>query len=529
MKPLAAIMMALVFALAGLAGGWWLRHLADPHTPPPADEGEEAEIDSGALAKLGVEFAFVEPESFVRTRELQGVVVDRPENERPVVAPVAGRLESLQGAAGATVGAGDVVAVILRDPIARAELPLASQLLQPIREEVHEAVVALRAARAGEARIQKELDRIAPFIRDQTMPQKEAIALEFQQDAFARAAEGAAHELEHHGLTEPEIAAIAKGEAPPAHITLWPRVLRLAKLWSPHADAVLAALPATLREAPWTLAALGELTSRGLVDEALVALVQREALARVHFDDVASLLLGGTRLEQVTWQATSGALAARVEVRVPADGAEDYDVLEVLARAATRVEVGTPLLRLVDPRRLFLRIEALGSEAEALSTTAGSDATFRARPLDRGAGPDLTELRLTRLLPSAEEEGRLDAWVALENQVLGDAGPERMRTWALRAGVRYLVELPVGAPIQALVVPEGALVRDGAGWLIYEAHGDHFDPIRVEPLYRDGRRAVLSLDAGLAPNARIAWRGAFALHLALQGGGEAVAHGHSHD
>lgn len=529
MKPLAAILLALGFALAGLAGGWWLRHLADPQPPEPVGAEDETEIDAGALAELGVEFAFVEPESFVRTRELQGVVVGRPENERPVVAPVAGRLESIRGTAGHVVKAGDVVAVILRDPIPRPELPLTGELLQPVREEVHEAVVALRSARAGQARVQKELDRIAPFIRDQTMPQKEAITLEFQRDAFARAADGAIHELEHHGLVDAEIAAIARGEAPPPHISLWPRVLRLAKLWHSRADKVLAALPPATREAPWTLAALGELAGRGLVDDALAALVQREPSVRDHFDDVASLLLAGNSLEHVTWRATSGALAARVEVRVPEGAAEDYDVSEVVARAATRVEVGDPLLRLMDPRRLYLLIEALGSEAEALTAAASSGASFTARPLDSGAGPALSDLQLTRLLPAAQEEGRLDAWVGVDNHVLTARAAGGMRGWALRTGVRYLVELPLGDPIQALIVPEEALVRDGAGWLLYEAHGDHFDPIRVEPLYRDGRRAVLALDAGVAPDARIAWRGAFALHLALQGGGEAVAHGHSHD
>jgi hypothetical protein len=176
-------------------------------------------------------------------------------------------------------------------------------------------------------------------------------------------------------------------------------------------------------------------------------------------------------------------------------------------------------------------VEPLGREVPALLAAGRAQNPLGARPLVPGTGPDLTDLTLGIVHGDPGSGGTL-AHIELENTVLfesrGEEGRRPTRTWALREGLEYVVEVPERVLEDVIVLPAEAVTEQGADTVVFVETEQGFAPAAVVVAHRDER--VVVIDPAVSPEPhpgdRIAVRGAFALGLALAAGDGAPAHHH---
>ena len=530
---------ALLTAI-GLVGGWVAAHQMDaagqagheehgaepPAAAPPG-------LDERTLANLGVRVAEAQLSTFTRTRSVQAVVEDRPQNRQPVVAPLGGIITEVHTQVGGVAAAGAPLITLVREPIPRPKPELTADILTPISEDVHTAVSQLRSALGRLRIVDDNLARIRkPRSTDGALPvmRKSEIEYENERARLRVELEQAHHELERHGLSDEEIASVETGHSAPGNRHLWEHALRRGGLWSDAADAIRAQLPETDRGLPWCVVAIGELSAAGLATEELSVALGAEPALAAHFAEAAALLLQGLPLPTVRVLAAQGALAPIVVVRAPI-AVDRWDVAAVAVRAGERVAAGQALLDLHDARTMWLRLEPVGEEIGLMVRAFEGSLAMRAVPLIDAAGPELDGVVLQRI-DTHGEAGHAFAEVGNTLLTPSQAADAASRSWSLRAGTRYLVNVPVARLEGVFVLSAGALTSRGPDRVVFLRDGNSFRPQVVRVLYEDDDVAVLPADTGLFPGDPVAISGAFALGLALQlgaGSGAVDPHaGHNH-
>jgi multidrug efflux pump subunit AcrA (membrane-fusion protein) len=550
----AAILMGLAFAGVGLAGGWFAArqtssgggekaagHGKEPgHEGHAHEDGDHLDISEQALKNLGVTFVEAAPVDFSRNVGIPAVVVAPVGSEIPVTAPVSGRVLEIRVPEGSVVAAGAVVATLLRDPIAPPELVVTAEIFQPAGEQLHQAVGELRKARRNLDLLNTELERLQKFAESGTeggypiVPRKNLIDLKYEISRAEKELANAHSEMHRHGLSEEQIAEIESGHPTPfLGQRLWKKALEQNGLWPAEAEALSKALPDDLREAPRVIATIGELAATGLANPALVAWLKDNADAGRDFLHVAALLQRGSTLREVQFLQQAGGLSPVVEVRAPQGGAPDFDVRVLLVKPGEHVEAGARLAVLDDARVLHLGAEAAGGDATRLIAALTEGATLEARPLVDGTGPVLKGLSILFARNDEADSGTV-ATLRIPNEELVSRELEkaRFRTWKLRPGLRYMLQVPVHTWKGVYVVPSDAVVEDGLERIVFLKDGDGVKPAKVVVVWQDQEVAVLDgKSSQLFPDDEVAQHGAFALRLALRAGsGEpAGAHaGHNH-
>src|SRR5262245_28335363 len=542
-----ALTAALVLA-AGLVGGWVAARQSaaggESHEGGHEEggeghgheEGRAPSLSARTLANLGVEFRELAVEDYVEAREIAGALERRPGARRPVYAPIAGRVREVSIEGGDVVASGDVVATIVRDAFPRPALALTDSVLRPLNEDYHHSLAELRTAAQSLSIAREELARVRAVLAASTssagLPSKAELDLSYDERRAIRALENAREEGRRNGLSEPQIAALERGETsgipdqPPVRA-----VLERNGLWSEHATRLLGLLPAAARSTPFALAVLGELAgSRLLTTELVDAVASRPALAE-GFLDVAGLVQQGATVASLVELADAGALAAVVSVRAPKD-APDWDVVDVDVRPGAHVDAGTVLADVEDGRRLVLRLAPTGPDVPAVESALREGARVSARPLVEGAGLAREGLSIRRVESEGGDAPRASALVDVENEPIeAKAAPSRRtRTWALRPGTRYVARVPLRTLSKRFVLPADAVVPRGADSVVVLRAGPAYRlvPVRVE--HADSRVAVVADDGALFAGDTVAVKNAFALSLALQAGsgGEGGGHHHHH-
>ncbi len=535
---LAALVPLLLLAI-GLFGGWF--------AASQGTQGGEAETHAAAapgklsprtLGNIGVEVGEAALTDFVRPREVPAEVVLPPSAVRPAHAPVAGAVRRVLARTGQKVAAGDPIAEIARDPFPRPALALTDAVLRPLDEDYHHSLTELRAAAAAHEIAKEELERVRALLRgagegQAPLPSKAEIDLVYEERRTRATLGLAREEMERHGLAVEEIDRAQAGEdvlISPAAVR---RLLARNQLWAETADAVLAALPPRIAGLRYTTAVLGELVAAdALRDDYVAALRERPALAAA-FLETAGLLQQGATVGWLQGLEASGALEPTVVVRAPLD-VPDWDLLDVDVKPGARVEAGYVLATCVDRRAVLLRLAPAGADLPALNRALEAGERLRAEPLVGDSAPVLEGLALVRLAPGEDGASHGAAFAAAENAPLAehtDPAGAVHRTWKLREGIRYLVQVPVERLPGRFVLPASAVVLRGSDMVVLLEDGDTFRavPVRVEHL--DARVAVVANDGAIFQGDRVVLRGAYALSLALQAGsGSAVdPHaGHSH-
>lgn len=179
-----------------------------------------------------------------------------------------------------------------------------------------------------------------------------------------------------------------------------------------------------------------------------------------------------------------------VTVMAPIDG----EILAIHHESEAVVAAGAPLVEIGDPARLEIVAELLSSDAVRIRP--GAEAA-----IDGWGGPALAA-RVLRVEPTGFtkvsalgiEEQRVRVILELP------APPEERE--GLGHGYRVMVRITVERHEDALLVPLGALFRQGADWAVFAADGqDRATLRRIETGARDARDAVVL--SGLAEGERV--------------------------
>ncbi len=537
--PIIATLCTLVGLVCGglVTGGFGGR---SESKEPDSGAAHELHLPPATLENLGVRIDEVQPTTFFRSVSVAAVVVDTPATEQPVFAPIGGRIDSIDVERGTVVTPGKVVVTLVRDPLPRPQLTLTADVLRPAQEQLHQSVLELRKS-GEEVRIAStELERVEKFTgkvggRDlPIIPRQRAIDLRYQLSRSEKAHEQARLELKKHGLTDAQIEAVGAGAAlPEFNEETWQRALARNGLWPTEAQQLSAVLPKALRALPWVTATIGELAASGLATPELTQWVSTKAVAE-HFLDIGVLLQRGHTLDDLKRLHALDALEPVVRVAAPhLESGAAWDVLDVLTKRGAKVQAGDKLLTLSDPRRLFLRTEPVGGEVESVLVAAKERHAISARPLIRGSGPALDKLTVSYVQNSRENEGTV-AFVEVENSIQSEIDRRNdtiSRTWSLREGMQYLLQVPTAKLEKVFVLPSAAVTEDGPNKIVFLQNGDSFKAVPIVIAYQDDEVVVIPATKAVAlfPGDPVVQAGAFELGLAMKGSDAVDAHaGHNH-
>lgn len=541
------VAVALIMVSLGLATGYYAAsqtHSVDEtHAEPADDAGGEMEFDAQALANLGVRVAKVTAQKPRRTYRVQGLLENTPASRRTITSPFAGHVVAIGPRLGSVIDDQTVVISVLRDRLPPFEPKRAATILQPVNEELHASYMEIMRASKRAQILREELTRLEGLDARSTgdtplVSKQELIDLRNELRRAATELESIEHKLEAHGVKASEIARILEGGHPPHGASLWKRALEHHGLWTTTSDQIHELLPATTRNAPQTVAALGELAASSLVDLALVEAVGRHPAIRKNFIDFTRLRLDGYSVERLEAIAERGGMSDRMELRVPRtaldtdDSRWDLEAYEV--GLGEHVVAGQSLATVRNSEEMLLVMTPVGDEVAALRRLLATGGTFRAQPLVADTGPVLTELSISGLGSPASRESNRDSHTALrafavcENEVLA-AREGGSRTWALLPGTRYVAQIELereGEPLY--VLPHDAVVSRGSTRVVYVLEAGHPHAHTVKIVDRDDDSAYIARDA-FEDGATVIIRGALQLSLALERSSGADAHaGHTH-
>jgi multidrug efflux pump subunit AcrA (membrane-fusion protein) len=244
-------------------------------------------------------------------------------------------------------------------------------------------------------------------------------------------------------------------------------------------------------------------------------------------------------------QAGEGKFVSEVEVTAPGERdaggeksagvtSEDLDVHELKVRPGDTVQPGQTLCVLGSHRRLFVEGHAFASEAGALAELMAHDGRVKAEFVgDKAAGgaelPALSVARLSHTIDPAD--GTFAFYLPLDNQPEpGSAHGHGHPSWRYRPGQRVRLRVPVENLGEAvLVLPAGAVVREGAEAFAFVQNGDLFVRKAVRVLYEDRADVIVANDGSLPAGAAVVKNQAAALNRAVKAAAAGGDGGHHHD
>ena len=228
-----------------------------------------------------------------------------------------------------------------------------------------------------------------------------------------------------------------------------------------------------------------------------------------------------------------------------------YEVQDMKAQLGEQAQAGQVLATLADHRRLYVEGRGFKSEAAVLADAAENGWPVEAEFAedDAKAWPKLDQkLTIRHLANSMDRASRTFAFfIPLANQSRAyRKGDKTFLVWRFRPGQRVRLRVRVepirgeevpGKPGEyagVIVLPAGAVAREGPERFVFRANGDAFDKKPVNVLYEDRRDVVIANDGSISPGLFVAYNAAAALNRALaaqkagEGGGHDHGHGHSH-
>lgn len=556
MKYWTTVVFGLLLAAIGGAGGWMAASQlglgsTEDHGAHDDDAGHQDTANAGGdaaaepalsaitLRNMGVTTGELELQTYVGTRDIPAIVEALPLNEQPLFAPIGGRVQEIRAQPGMMVNAGDVLMVLHRDPIPRPELLLTREILRPTSESIHEAVVELRRTLLEISILRVETKRVAEFTATSgtddlpILPKQKQIDLGYKLQRAETSHSQAIHELEKHGFDEKQIREIADGKAiPNLGEVSWQRALQRNGLWPAAAAELLELLPTRLRQLPWVIATIGELAASGLIRGELLAWLKTVPKDCGHFLEIGSLLQRGYTVADIRALHELGALNAVIEIAAH-PRMKDWDVGALNVKAGAHVEAGARLLTLVNSRSMYIKCQPVGGEQFDILKAVEKGTRCRAVPLVEKAGPTLEGL-VIEYLSSGNEASDAVAYLPALNEVLavrsGSSGA-RHRSWKLRNGLQYVLQVPVETVGDVFVIPASAVARIGERRVVFTVAGTHFHEVEIEIIASNDQVVVVPYKEGsiLFPGETIVQSGAYALEMALRGEVKQDAHaGHSH-
>lgn len=277
-------------------------------------------------------------------------------------------------------------------------------------------------------------------------------------------------------------------------------------------DRSLAELEASVRELE-ALSAAAEGRA-----ERLEALLARQAVSRREMEQAraeaavleARLEAGRTALAASEAGRTGGEIVGGLEITAPFAGR----VAETLVSPGQQVAAGTPLLRIVRERPVWVRV-ALTPD-DALRVAGGVSGLV----LDTGGSAEAlelgeAELRLVAVAPEVDpQSGTVEALIEVERSVD-----------QLKPGLRATAHVLLPGEIEGMLLPDSAVVDDAGVPVVYvQLDGETFARRLIEVGHRQGD---LMLVEGVLPGERVVTVGGAAIRRAsLLASGSVEGHVH---
>lgn len=234
----------------------------------------------------------------------------------------------------------------------------------------------------------------------------------------------------------------------------------------------------------------------------------------------------------------------------PSPGGTAYEVQELKVHLGDQVQAGQVLGMLANHRLLYIKGKAFKSESPLLAKAAKNGWPVEAEFAedDATAWPELKQTLTIRHLANAMDTASrtFGFFIPLINQAESyQKGGKTFLVWRFRPGQRVRLHVRVeqikGEPVPGssgefagvIVLPAGAVAREGPEAYVFRANGDAFDRKPVNVLFEDRREVVLANDGGITPGQFVAQNAAAALNrvLAAQKAGDAGKDphaGHNH-
>ncbi|MDG2206844.1 MAG: efflux RND transporter periplasmic adaptor subunit, partial [Pirellulales bacterium] len=200
-----------------------------------------------------------------------------------------------------------------------------------------------------------------------------------------------------------------------------------------------------------------------------------------------------------------------------------------------QVEAGSSMCVLSDHCRLYLQGKAFEADAPQLIEATEKNQPVTVARLAEGRD-DVTEeqLLILYLSDSIDPDSRaFHFYMELPNVITQDRNREgnRFIDWKYKPGQRFEVRLPVGKVSKQLVLPIGAVVREGAEAYVFRQNGKYFERVPVHVEYQGPQQVVIANDGALFPGDVVAAQGAYQMYLAIKNkatGGVDPHAGHNH-
>ena len=498
-----------------------LEHDGHDHGEHAHSENEEVKISEQALKNMGVKIKAVDSGTFTVYRPVPALVMESPLSEQPVFSPFGGRVKSINITLGEHKKPGEALVTIYRDPIKRPELKMVEEILSPASEEFHGAITSLRQNLTASRILKEELNRLQKFQKDSgslaLIPQKDLINLRYEIDKADRAVENSRKKLELHGLNEKDIEHAKQGTYKIDLYQIWKNTLKANNIWNKSADSLLASLGTEKPKNRWVIASIGELVAEDLLSKDLIEWIAQDKEAADHFLEIVSLLQDGRTISDLKALHVLGAFKDVIEIKAPANKA-GWDIESIHVKIGQKISDGEKVLTLSDQSNIYLVSYPQSSEVVDIIKAVESSAKMKARPLSVGSSPNLTNLQIDKI--RGKEDGREEVLISTNNSILKETkkGDRVFRSWSLRDGQKYIVELPFREIKDVILLPLSAVIKHGPDQIVFVKENDEYIRRRVVVVYQNNEVAVIGQGSELLPQENMVISGAFALQLALIAG-----------
>ncbi len=198
-----------------------------------------------------------------------------------------------------------------------------------------------------------------------------------------------------------------------------------------------------------------------------------------------------------------------------------FEVQELKVDLGTQVQAGQLLSVLSSHRNLFIVGHAFKAESSALEQAAQERWPIRIEFAedDEAAWPALDQrFEIHHIANTIDPSSRtFDFFVPLDNQSRAYARDgETFVVWRYRPGQRARLHVPIAKLDDVIVLPAGAVVREGGDAYVFRQNGDLFDRRPVHVIHQDRLNVAIANDGSVAPGWYVAQGSAAALNRVLE-------------
>jgi len=252
-----------------------------------------------------------------------------------------------------------------------------------------------------------------------------------------------------------------------------------------------------------------DLKARGFAPERIDAAAEGEFLTEITIRSPSEQTSSGNTL-QVTGEQSA----------TPQSLPFHFEMQDLKVQLGQHVEAGTVLCFLADHRALLIEGRGFKEDMPLIQNAAKNklpiEVEFEAQGGDWPPAP--TSLTIHHVANTIDLESRTFAfYLALENQ--GQAyhrGEDSRLLWRFRPGDRVRLNVAVQKFGDVFVVPQAAVVREGAEAYVFRQNGDLFDRKPVHILAEDRSSIVIANDGSIRPGFAIAQGSAASINRVMK-------------